>query len=561
MNNQILEKYFNERNLLLAWERVLRWSDRSAKDMFGIKSFSMELQKNLKELSYKLTESIYEPTRPEKYYMPKPSYMQRTKSILMIEDAITYQAIANIIGADAYDRLHQNDHFVFGSVLSPEVKLGSDILEKKDDPETNLFFFQHYLGLYKKFADSVNKSIIEDKVTFKFETDITGFFDSIPHYNLFNELSQTFGVEDELLEFLEKCLNMWAGTRDRFTPGVGIPQGAQPSFFLANLLLHKLDNLLISDALKYYRYMDDIRIYGYSEVDMINALIKIDSYLKGFGLSLNAKKTTIQEVINDETDTSIIHFLEYSYDNSDEAKSEYINEFSKFAEQDSQSDNQENTIILTNEDDIKSFWFDELQYVETELPKLFFTGKVEETELSLPQKVEDREILNLCFKYRLALKNLSELGYKQPPSQELLKYWLRLLKDRFWRANQICWVLNYYKNNSELKTKLFEFISDFIPYEWFRNQIFLCLNLSQSFSPEELQRLFQQLKKEESHYSRWALYKLLLYHSNNEQFFTSLMREISNESNFYMKKELLYYSKKIKSKTISNDEINEFLGL
>ena len=110
--------------------------------------------------------------------------MQRTKSILLIEDAITYQAIVNIIGMNAYDRLHPNDHFVFGSVLAPEVRLGTEILHKTDIPETNLFFFQHYLGLYKKFADSVNKAIIEDKVTYKFETDITGFFDSIPHYNL-----------------------------------------------------------------------------------------------------------------------------------------------------------------------------------------------------------------------------------------------------------------------------------------------------------------------------------------------------------------------------------------
>lgn len=122
MSNQILEKYFNETNLFLAWERVLRWSDRSAKDMFGIKSFRQSLEKNLKELSYKLTDSIYEPSRPEKYYVPKSSYMQRTKSILLIEDAISYQAIANIIGMNAYDKLHQNDHFVFGSVLSPEVK-------------------------------------------------------------------------------------------------------------------------------------------------------------------------------------------------------------------------------------------------------------------------------------------------------------------------------------------------------------------------------------------------------------------------------------------------------
>lgn len=559
MNNQILEKYFNETNLYLAWERVLRWSDRSAKDMFGIKSFRPNLKKNINTLSYKLTESIYEPSRPEKYYVPKSSFMQRTKSILLIEDAITYQAIVNIIGMNAYDKLHQNDHFVFGSVLSPEVKYGTDILKQKDDQETNLFFFQHYLGLYKKFADSINSAIIEEKVTFKFETDITGFFDSIPHYNLLDELSRNFEVEDTILVFLEKCFNMWAGTRERFTPGVGIPQGAQPSFFFANTLLHNLDNLLISDALKYYRYMDDIRIYGYSEEDMIKALIKIDHYLKGFGLALNAKKTTIQEVVNDETDDSIIRFLEYFKEDIGSTQSEFIDEFSNLAEQDSQSEKEGQTIILTNEGDIKNFWFDELKYVEKELPKLFIYDK-ENNTIELPKKVEDREILNLCFKYRLALKKLSILGHSKMPSDELLKYWMHILKNRFWRADQICWVLNYYKKNSVLKKELFNFVDNFIPYEWFRHQIFMCLNLSQKFTAQELHRLFQQLKNEQSHYSRWALYKLLLFHSKDEQLNTSIMRKITNETNFYMKKELLFYAKRIQNGTITDNELNEFFG-
>ncbi len=561
MSNQILEKYFNETNLFLAWERVLRWSDRSAKDMFGIKSFRQSLEKNLKELSYKLTDSIYEPSRPEKYYVPKSSYMQRTKSILLIEDAISYQAIANIIGMNAYDKLHQNDHFVFGSVLSPEVKLGTDILNNKNDSETNLFFFQHYLGLYKKFADSVNRAIIEDKVKFKFETDITGFFDSIPHYNLLNELSENFGVEDEILEFLEKCLNMWAGTRERFTPGVGIPQGSQPSFFFANILLHNLDNLLISDALKYYRYMDDIRIYGYSESELIKALIIIDNYLKGFGLSLNAKKTSIEEVKNNETDESIIKFLEYDDETKNSASTDYSKEFSILAEQDAQSDKVEQTIILTKEEDIKKFWMEELKYVETELPKFFIFTEDGSTIKELSKKIEDREILNLCFKYRLALRNLFELNVFVLPNQELLKYWIYILSHRFWRADQICWVLNYYKRNEELKKELLNFIYDFIPYEWFRHQIFLCLSVSQNFSSEELQGLFQQLKKEESYFSRWALYKLLLYHSKSDQFYTSLIREISKETSFYMKKELLYYAKKIQNKTLTSDELKEYFGI
>jgi len=558
LNNASFEKYFSEKNLKLAWERVLRWTDKTAKDHFGIKSFRLDFEKNIQLLNDKLLKGKFEPSRPVKFYVPKSSYMQRTKSMLLIEDAIVYQAIANIIASVAYDKLQQNDYFVFGSVLSLEVKLGPDILNQIDDSdEVNLFFFKNYLGLYKKFADSVNKSIIEDKVTYKFETDITGFFDSISHYNLFELLSEEFKVEIEILDLLEKCLNMWAGTREKFTPGIGIPQGAQPSFFFANILLHNLDNILISDALKYYRYMDDIRIYGFSEAEMIKALIKIDSYLKGFGLALNAKKTSKQMVTNDETDDSIIRF--FQYDSGSESISGHLNDFSQLAEQDSQ-ENTDDIIVLTQENDIIDFWKSEKEFVERELPKLFIVDN-DQIEIVRDRKIEDREILNLGYKYRSALKKLNSFNQKVQPSEELLKYWLILLKKYFWRADQICWVLYNYRQNSELKRELNNLINDFIPYEWFRHQIYLCLNITQQFSAKELQDLFYKLKNEKSYYSRWALYKLLIIHSNNDQFFTSVMREIQGEENFYMKKELLYYSNKVKDKSSNTDQIMEFLGL
>lgn len=54
LSNFELEKYFNEKSLKLAWERVLRWTDKTAKDHFGIKSFRIDFDKNLKLLNQKL---------------------------------------------------------------------------------------------------------------------------------------------------------------------------------------------------------------------------------------------------------------------------------------------------------------------------------------------------------------------------------------------------------------------------------------------------------------------------------------------------------------------------
>ena len=161
---------------------------------------------------------------------------------------------------------------------------------------SNYFFFKLWHNFYKKFTDSRINCVEKDGVKFKFETDITGFFDCIPHYNLLCKLSDSFGVEDEILDILSACLDLWSGTCDSATPGVGIPQGPVPSFLFANLILHDLDEQIITEGFKYYRYMDDICIYGYKEKKLVEALVLIDKYLKGNGLSINAKKTSIEMI-------------------------------------------------------------------------------------------------------------------------------------------------------------------------------------------------------------------------------------------------------------------------
>jgi hypothetical protein len=250
MSDKTFEIYFSTDNLKLAYYRIVCWPERLVKDRFGIHAFGAQLDKNVKQLSEKLISGKYSPQRGFKYYEPKSSGTQRTKTLLMIEDALVYQAIANVIAARNYELLAEHDDFVFGSVLMPDTKQGTELLNQDN---SKYFFFKFWKSLFVRFKDSVIKALEQDKATHKFETDITGFFDSIPHYNLLLTLSTHFGVEDEILDLLSVCLNAWSGTKESSTPGVGIPQGPQPSYLLANLLLYPLDKQLISEAFKYYR--------------------------------------------------------------------------------------------------------------------------------------------------------------------------------------------------------------------------------------------------------------------------------------------------------------------
>src|SRR5690625_7757040 len=84
-------------------------------------------------------------------------------------------------------------------------------------------------------------------------TDITGFFDSIPHSKLLITLHQ-FGMEPEVLDLLGECLNIYSGTKESITPGVGLPQGPAASFLFANIFLNELDYIISQNGYTYYRY-------------------------------------------------------------------------------------------------------------------------------------------------------------------------------------------------------------------------------------------------------------------------------------------------------------------
>ena len=173
MTNEILNTYFSPANIKLAYHRVICWSDRLVKDRFGIHAFEANLDENCLTLSDKIISGQYKPQRGFKFYEPKSSGTQRTKTLLMIEDALIYQAIANIIAQRSYKKLNANENFVFGSVLTKEVLKGTGLLNNENP---NYFFFKSWKSLFGKFKESVIRAIEVDKATYKFETDITGFF-------------------------------------------------------------------------------------------------------------------------------------------------------------------------------------------------------------------------------------------------------------------------------------------------------------------------------------------------------------------------------------------------
>lgn len=572
MHDKTLEIYFSTDNLKLAYYRIVCWPERLVKDRFGIHAFGAHLDKNLKQLSDKLISGKYSPQRGFKYYEPKSSGTQRTKTLLMIEDALVYQAIANVIAARNYELLAEHNDFVFGSVLMPETRLGTELLMQKNP---KYFFFRFWKSLFVRFKDSVIKAIEQDKATHKFETDITGFFDSVPHYNLLLTLSTHFGVEDQILDLLSVCLNAWSGTKESSTPGVGIPQGPQPSYLLANLLLYPLDKQLISEAFKYYRYMDDIKIYGYSETELRNVLVLIDNYLKGHGLSINSKKTSITPIDLAKEDETVKELRKLEVIGNDYTGDEtIINELSEGGlesninrtllelsdqspEENDEGDAKKQIENITEPDEIIEFWEKEISEVEKELPTLFRSNSL---ELADPENTDDIDFIRLSAKYGTAIRSLSE--YKDvKASDDLLPYWLFALKKFYWRASNYILTLQHYKGNDNLKQELINIYCSDKNYECYRYHIIICLTYNFNYTDKELREFFKYLKAENSELVRYALYCMLIKHSDDQQLKSTIKGQLSKEPNNYLKLITLDYWKRDVNRVNTMDELVKQMGL
>lgn len=489
MNEQtkIYEKYFSPNNLRLAWERMVRSNGKDIKDFFGIEIYSTNLDKNLIRLSEAIIKGDFKPQRPFKYYEPKASKTHRTKSVLSIEDSLVYQAIADKVATNNYKRLAENNSFVFGSVLHPEVEKGLDLL---NEPDADFYFFEYYIPLYNKFINSVNTEIGNTNIRFKLETDITGFFDCIPHSKLLITLNK-FGVEPEILDLLNDCLNIYSGTKESVTPGVGIPQGPAASFFYANVFLTDLDYEISQNGYTYYRYMDDIRIYEESEEQLTEALVLIDNFLKGRALSLNTKKTSIEE-LGENREAEKLPFLtaygeeldEYEIKDSKGEKQKQV----YLTEQSPDNEQEKKYIVKTIEgEELITYCKKEILEVEKCLFQKF--KAVNKPNFNARDLTNDehlkKEIIHIAYRWRSSNSILNNID-KPILNPDLILIWLFCVEHFFWKANHFCWNLNQYGANDLINQRLNEIIPKFKSFEWVRYQILSNLSTVQHFNTSEL---------------------------------------------------------------------------
>lgn len=278
-----LKRTWHIDNLRLAWRRVRSNADRIYKGYFRelYTAYAIADEALLAHLQNRLRRGVFQPSDACKIFFPKPSGILRPYSLLAIEDQIVYQAIANTVAEKLFPHVrHRYNKEVFGHLYA-----GS----------TSPWFYRKWSEGYKAFNTGAEDAFKSGYVwTASF--DLTAFYDSIDH-NVLRCMLEDIGVDSDLGNKLTEFLTKWTATSTRIYHNHGIPQGPLSSGLIAETVLkHFDDRRNTKHDVRYFRYVDDIRLFAKKEVHLRHALVVLDRLSKDVGLFPQSGKIDIHEV-------------------------------------------------------------------------------------------------------------------------------------------------------------------------------------------------------------------------------------------------------------------------
>lgn len=280
-----LRRAFALYNLRRSWLWTRTGSNVVFKNYFRhiYRSYSLSSDKCLRDLRARLMNGTFRAKHAMKVYLPKKTGILRPYSLLCVEDQIAFQALVNIIAGKLYRRVRRRYYkTVFGHLYGG-----------KSSP----FFYRHWRDGYAELADRLRSSFRQGYV-YAASFDLTACYDSIDH-KVLNHCIRRLALEPEFANKLCEFLSVWTATSsaDPIYQGHGIPQGPLPSGLLSECVLMHFDlkNTWTKDV-RYFRYVDDIRLLARDEKSLQKRLIQLDLQSKEIGLFPQASKREVRRV-------------------------------------------------------------------------------------------------------------------------------------------------------------------------------------------------------------------------------------------------------------------------
>lgn len=158
------------------------------------------------------------------------------------------------------------------------------------DPDNNGRLFNKKYN-YSSFKNEYKRISSMKKYNIIVECDISNFYDRLNLHRLNSTLLSISDIDFKISDTIDKLLLFWAN-RDSY----GLPVGSNASRILAEAFLIEIDNYLVSNNIKFCRFVDDYRFFA-KDVSEANKILSIFvEILNKHGLSINVGKTDMRDI-------------------------------------------------------------------------------------------------------------------------------------------------------------------------------------------------------------------------------------------------------------------------
>jgi len=266
----------------------------------------MDIENQLSLISKSLKDGTYHPRGLLRIDVPKDTLSVRPGSVIDIRDLVVLYAIILIIAPRLDKQLPET---VYSYRLKPDKKRKilfkeTNILEytflKKKTIKIKIDIFDPW---YEQWPLFIEKSVYAfEKEGFKYlsVSDISAYFENINLDILRELLLKYFPKDQKIVNLLVNILEHWTWpTKHLRTIRRGIPQGNSVSSFIGNIYLLPLDIAFQQFSkrykIKYYRYMDDVKIFSKTPQAAIKSILEMNEILRELHLNIQHSKTALKK--------------------------------------------------------------------------------------------------------------------------------------------------------------------------------------------------------------------------------------------------------------------------
>lgn len=316
MDNKLYKKLCDTKLLKRAWHLVRNDARTDfIHDTYRYSDFGFNLEDNLKSILEDLRRENYYPKPLFEIDVPKSSLAVRPGSVPEIEDRIVTYAIIYLIAPCLDKKIPEG---VYSYRLKPEKVRDSlfhdhEILKfpflKKKTIQERIDIVEPWYGQWPIFIEKSKYAFEEEGYKFLAISDIVSYFENIDLEILRDEiLLKYLPKEQKIINLLMHILEYWTWRSCEGKAVLrGIPQGNEVSSFLGNVYLLSLDEeferFSKKNEIKYFRYMDDVKIFAKDESIARECIFIMNSILRKLHLNIQGEKTLI--ILNEDIRSEI----------------------------------------------------------------------------------------------------------------------------------------------------------------------------------------------------------------------------------------------------------------